>query len=546
MSTLWKKFFEIREEISLFKIALSLFALVVIRTFIENFSSPYYTGTFFPPKEAYLHFPVYYFSVFLTFSLILYAFTKKPLNQIANFLIKPFFFILIPPIVDLVVTRGRGDMMSYVITGPQNFAYLFLKLMDPRGYAGITMGIHVAAYLIFFCLAVFTYKATKNLKKSLLVVFVSYSALFLYAISPSLIALPYHLNNNQKSADISYQETIKESWLFSNEEAKKDFVLNIFNSSSLNQVQGIYDSPITQLFYIALVFQSLLFFSITYPKLWGAIKKDLRLARIFFWIIISAIGILAAESVFEDIVLLNFINLASLIVFFVLIVLNIWLAVCINDQQDIKIDQISNPNRPLADGSFNISEWNSFQLILIFLMLPGFFILNSIAIFFILFAQMVYYIYSVEPFKLKNHYLTSSVAIGAAAMAIFSAGFFMFSTDNTVSVFPIKSALLLGLSIAIISGFKDIKDFEGDKKFGIKTLPVIFGLEKSKTIITFLLAAVFVAVPFLLEIKFLFLFSLALSIAMFYVIKKSTYREKNVFFLILLYTIGVIGAYFWN
>jgi hypothetical protein len=77
MSNFIKTFFTSDKETSLYQIALSLFALVMIRTFLETFSSPYYTGTFFPVKQAYLHFPVYYTSVFLSFALVLYFSQKK-------------------------------------------------------------------------------------------------------------------------------------------------------------------------------------------------------------------------------------------------------------------------------------------------------------------------------------------------------------------------------------------------------------------------------------------------------------------------------------
>ena len=44
---------------------------------------------------------------------------------------------------------------------------------------------------------------------------------------------------------------------------------------------------------------------------------------------------------------------------------------------------------------------------------------------------------------------------------------------------------------------KDIKDYEGDKAGGIHTIPVIFGLEKGKKIIGFLIFTVFILCPIL-------------------------------------------------
>jgi len=538
MSTFLRNLCENDEPVTLEKILFSLFGITIIRTFFENFSSPNPDGYFFSWKDTCLEFPIYYTSVFLSFALILHFFSKKSFNKIINFEIKVFLFALLPPIVDLLATHGKGSPMSYIVTEPQNILSAFFETMNPLGFSGITFGIHVAAYLILSSMALFTYQATKNFFKSISVVLIGYCILFLYAITPSLIAMPTFFSSNSESISAAYHATVQQSWLATTQEQSiADFsFLQFFNPAKFQ------NETTTRTFFLLLLFQLALLFFIFKPKFFTAIKNNLRLERILFWSIIATIGIVLNQRLFGPINFSNTINIIILAIFFSLIALNAWLAICINDAEDIAIDEVSNPNRPLVKKEVSIGDWKKFQTILTVLVVLGTAIMNHAAGFLLILAQMAYYLYSAKPLRLKKHFLTSSILIGIASVAISMAGFFLVSPDQHLSSFPIQAVIIIGFSFALISNFKDIKDFKGDNHAGIQTIPVVFGLENSRHIIATLFALVMVIVPLSLNLYTLLFPTLLMALFTYYLFIKKEYQEKYVFSVFFLYMLTLFLA----
>lgn len=535
MSNLFKHFFDSDESIPLSKIVLSLFGIVILRAFFENFSSPNPADYFFSWKDTYLEFPLYYFSVFLSFGLLIYFFTKKSLNKILNFEIKIFLFALFPPLIDLVVTNGKGLPMAYIVTEPQNFFSAFFKTLNPFGFLGITPGIHFAAYFILLFISLFIYKETKSKLKSVLSIVVGYSLLFSYAIIPSLMALPQFVQNDTLPATAAYESTLKRSWIVTTDEQTKG-ILEALQPFDAREFQN---EVTTQIFFLSIILQLIIFLYIFKPTFFTAIKNDFRASRILYWFVVASIGITINQRLFGNVNFSNTINIISLLLFFTLIALNIWLAVTINDFEDVTIDEISNPDRPLAKKVVSETEWKNFQAALVVLVIFGNAIMNHAVGFLLILAQMCYYLYSARPLRLKKHFFTSSILIGIASVAIAMSGFYLVSSDQHFSAFPTQAVFIIGISYAILSNFKDIKDFKGDKHENIRTIPVVFGLKRSKQIIAALFSLVIISVPLMMDAYSLMPFSLCASIFLFYLFTKKEYQEKYILLTFFLYMLAL-------
>jgi len=94
-----------------------------------------------------------------------------------------------------------------------------------------------------------------------------------------------------------------------------------------------------------------------------------------------------------------------------------------------------------------------------------------------------------------------------------------------IIIYPI---FLIGFTLTI--NFIDIKDYRGDKKLGIKTLPVLMGPKKSKLLIGLFF---FLGYVFIFYITQLILF-IILAFLQFYLINKKSYKEKYIFIVYLL------------
>jgi len=84
---------------------------------------------------------------------------------------------------------------------------------------------------------------------------------------------------------------------------------------------------------------------------------------------------------------------------------------------------------------------------------------------------------------------------------------------------------------------KDIKDYEGDRTQKIYTLPVIFGLEKGKTLIGLLLLFIYIFIPFIFldHFKILIFPSILAGILALLFTAKRNYSDKPLFLIFFFY-----------
>lgn len=525
-----------KEDFSLIKIILTFFGIIAFRMFLDNLAYPG-PGDYFFSLERFVQEPLYFFSVFFSFSILTYFFTKASFKDIFPFIVKVLLFVLVIPLIDLVFSGKITDATQYVYVGTSDFLKTYLSLMIPSKVHGITIGQQIGSLLIFASISFFVYKKTSSIFKSLLSMICSYTILFFYAILPSIITLfnnkpfvsdPIIHNSAHSLESEIYVFILKQSWL-----------MHIAENSNLliSTVDSLHEIAMAYLFWILIFIQVLIIFFIANKRLWNVLIKNLPLTRIAYWFIIAAIGIIINQKLFGYLNLQNPINFMALTVFLLLIIANIWLAVLINDPEDVEIDKISNPNRPLVKKEVTEQEWRSMQIISLFLIAFGIMTLNRATGFFLIFAQAAYYIYSARPLRLKKHFLSSSIIIGFASVFIAMAGFFLVSPDLHFSSFPVKAILFIGISYAFLSNLKDIKDFEGDSKESIRTVPVVFGLEKSKYIIATLYSFIILAIPFVLQIYSIFPVAICVSLFIFYLFIKKEYQEKYIFLAFFLYVV---------
>lgn len=521
----------------LLKIIATLFSIIAIRMFLDKLAYQD-TGGYLLPQERVIHASLYYFSVFFYLSILYYFFTKELFKNTFNLLTKIMLFVLSVPLFDILFKGIEGTRPPiYLIISKSDFISYFFKIINPLSEQGITLGQHIGAYAIFITLAFFIYKKTKSWLKSLLSIFLGYAILFFDAIIPSIINIFSNRDLLFDKEIVPYFFMLQNSWIANMVKIVPTDFSNFFLQTEV--LNTWHEILLARFFWIYVVIEILIIFFLSNKRAWNILRHNLPKERIIYWTIISIIGIIINQRMFGDILFSNPANFITLAVFFLLIVLNIVLAVFINDAEDIEIDKISNPSRPLVKKEFSPQEWNLVQTVLLIIIVLGLLTLNNATAFLLIFAQAAYYLYSARPLRLKRHFLLSSVLIGFATVFVAMAGFFLVSPDQSFFVFPVKAMLILGLSYALVSNLKDIKDFEGDSHEDIKTIPVVFGLKNGKRIIAILCALVIVAVPIILKLNTALLFSVFIAAFLFYLFTKEKYQEKYIFLVIFLYIVSL-------
>ncbi|HBB33766.1 MAG TPA: chlorophyll synthase ChlG [Cyanobacteria bacterium UBA8803] len=152
-----------------------------------------------------------------------------------------------------------------------------------------------------------------------------------------------------------------------------------------------------------------------------------------------------------------------------------------NDFYDREIDAINEPYRPIPSGAISIPQVVTQILILL---LAGIGVAYGLDIWtghefpimtcLTLGGGFLAYIYSAPPLKLKQNGWLGNYALGSSYIALpWWAGHALFGDLNWTIVILTLFYSLAGLGIAVVNDFKSV---EGDKKLGLKSLPVMFGI----------------------------------------------------------------------
>ncbi len=163
-----------------------------------------------------------------------------------------------------------------------------------------------------------------------------------------------------------------------------------------------------------------------------------------------------------------------------------------NQVCDIEVDRINKPLRPLPSGRVRVrdAEKMSAGLYLLSLVLASlvnrtFFILAS-------FAALITILYSWKPVRLKNYgWIANSTIAVPRGLLLMVAGWSVL--ESPFSPIPWFIGSIFGLFLLGAASTKDFADIPGDEKYGARTLPIIYGVDKAAKVI-----APFFVFPFLL------------------------------------------------
>ncbi|MBW4630645.1 MAG: chlorophyll synthase ChlG [Iphinoe sp. HA4291-MV1] len=153
----------------------------------------------------------------------------------------------------------------------------------------------------------------------------------------------------------------------------------------------------------------------------------------------------------------------------------------LNEYYDREIDAVNEPYRPIPSGAIPLPQAITQILVLLIAGVGLAFVLDvwaghdfpTITVT-ALFGSFIAYIYSAPPLKLKQNGWLGTYALGASYIALpWCTGHALFGELNWKIVVLTVVYSLAGLGIAIVNDFKSI---EGDRKFGLKSLPVMFGV----------------------------------------------------------------------
>ena len=455
---------------------------VNLRSFVEAFSVKNFE--YFNNAMTIIHYNLFYVSLAISLMILFHLITRKNIISIARVVLTSFIVVIIPPIVDLIISQGKGLKVAYLMPGCHDdlLARFFLFFGDlGKCSFGVTMGIKTEiAFVLVASFFYFLINAKKTrILKSMLYTFFVYTVIFFYLAFPSILqvlSLPFQLVNTLTD------------------------------------------------FFLVLTFTLIVLLSYLSRKEYlKAIVRDMRFLRLSHYIGMFIFGVMISgvewvkirpESKIEMILILIALTFA-------------WLySVMSNNLEDVSIDEISNVDRPLVKNSIPVNRYATISWFVLALSLSYAALVSFKVFFFILVFIGNYFIYSMPPLKIKRIPVLSKLPIALNSLILLILGFSMY---NSVQSFPLVFYPLFLVGYTLVLNFIDIKDYEGDKKCGIKTLPTIMGLKKGKFLIGLFFVFIYVSVWFYFRGTFLVNLFLLFGFAQFYFINKKNYNERWVF-----------------
>lgn len=196
----------------------------------------------------------------------------------------------------------------------------------------------------------------------------------------------------------------------------------------------------------------------------------------------------------------------------------------INDYFDVKIDQVNKPDEVIIGRYINRRQaMLAHQALNIAAAVISFSVSLKVFVVNILAMTLLWFYASV--FK-KQAFVGNFLVAGLTGASLVVMAVFYTENDLLINIYAVFA---FGISL-IREIIKDIEDIRGDKKYGSRTLPIIWGLRKTKTLV-FIFMALFVAavssMGFALHNKKLLFSFLFLSFPFFYMAFRLYFADRK-------------------
>jgi 4-hydroxybenzoate polyprenyltransferase len=154
-----------------------------------------------------------------------------------------------------------------------------------------------------------------------------------------------------------------------------------------------------------------------------------------------------------------------------------------NQVSDLEIDRINRPERPIPSGRISAKQALIFAftgyaigLTIAYIISFAFFVVTAICL-------LITTLYSTPPVYLKKRFLLSTATIALCQSWLFLlAGWVILPYANPWEPTIWFIGLVLFILLFGACGTKDFTEVEGDSRYGMKTLPILYGNEKAARI----------------------------------------------------------------
>lgn len=479
-----QRFREIISHIEDRRISLSYFILlfissITLRNFLEIFSdkasvpfrlisekSMAFFAANYSLAISFAHYYIFWIFTFLALSILFSRIAKTNIILVIRALFACSLIIIITPLFDLLITSGQGIEIAYA--HPKKFLDLFPLpgIVTP----GMLITSLTASILSFTYCALKTGKWLAGL----------WATVILYLLLTCLAALPVIIKTT-------------------------------------------HPLPIIRILGIGIFLELAVIAFLAKPVYTRALLGQLRLARLGYYLAMFFLGISIARTGFIRSLMDNTTCLILTVIAFVLS----WLgAIMLNDVEDYEIDVVTNKDRPLVRNIFTKSQLKIISLWLFASACIFALAVNFSTLFFTGLIIGNSCLYSLSPLRLRRIPVFSKSLIALNSLALVILGWLFAGRD--ILRFPQAITWYFMVFVTLAANLIDLKDYKGDLQAGIRSLPVILGMEKAKFLNGLFILAAYSAAGLILLDKYILVAGLALGLLQFFLIRRKDFKEKPV------------------
>ncbi|HRY82511.1 MAG TPA: UbiA family prenyltransferase [Candidatus Moranbacteria bacterium] len=510
---------------------MAFLGIIFIRCFIEQFLALSKPLSFYEAILEYIH-NFYFFSlVIVLFWLFLSLILKINPEKLSGIMIFSLIFVLFPPLIDMAKTGGEIYWSFYLFSAPHDLWLQYSSVFGHLPSAIVYFGTKIIFLTVIFLLSAVVWIKTKKILKTIFTALAVYSILFFLGAFPSLFFYTFSFFSGQNKISEIQAYQIAQFFGGMSRTMGIDFSALHFALALAYRLDFIY--------FILLIFLlSFLFWRIDSKK-FIAVLKNFRFPQIFYHSGLFFIGIAIGFLNYPQNLRLDLFSILSAVVLLISVWLSWKASVVVNDLNDFEIDRISNPERPLQQEIFTRESYAHFGLACFSLSIVGGLTIGFSFASLLVVYQVIAWIYSAEPFRLKRFPIIATFISSLASLMVLFLGYILISENQTIHTLSSRIIFLMLIAGTLSLPIKDFKDIAGDKKDDVWTIPVIFGEKKARTIVASGLFISFVLSVFLLNELKLFWYAMFFGGAAFLTVVSEKIKPRQIFWPVL----GIIFVY---
>jgi len=507
---------------------LTVYGIIILRNFLEGivFSKKlgFSSFCFESVLRCFIYYPLNYLSGAFSIIIVLHLFSRERIDAVARVVLSFFWVILIPPLIDFFVFKGRYFPLGYLPSIREALQGIVFIFDFTRKLSTVSYGVRIELLLILILSWAYLWAKTQKRINSLLGGLCSLWSVLLVAGSIPVLLL-YTVEfpwTAQRLGENLLRELSIKGTIFSTQDSLYALVYSFVFSILLLIYYSCYDF-----------------------KKFKALLKNVRPFRVIHFLLLAFLGMgyfcllqtgakifLPAMGLILPAFALGFCYCAQS------------LAV-INDIVDKKGDCLTNRDRPLVTGILTETEYREIGTVCAIMSAGIFISISYYAFLMVLTFWVFYFIYSSPPLHLKKIFPLNMSVIAVNGLVMFLSGISVFAGADSFSYIRGEIAWVIFLPFFLGINMITLKDFAGDKQEKVFTLPVLLGQKKGKSAVALLSLTAFILPGIILSIYWLVIPGIVLGTSAVFFMLCARWREW-IFFLHYYAYFSLVIISYWN